>query len=598
VGTKVYKLFSDNLLIFIAALITVVFWQPFFDPFGPAQLMMLRIFVPLAFLFFFLSVAAEKKETAVKINGVVIFLFLYLLTCAFSVFFAFNKEISIKYVCELGLAIAGGWLICERYGRKGIDKVFAVLIVFHTLIAGYGVMQHFESDIFRWSTNFAGRPMGTIGNPDFFAGELLVSIFLTAAYILFGKKYKIPLIISAVIQILCFYYAKVAGAYIGFAAGAAVIFIIAFVRFKPSKKVAAAVIAAFIVLSAAAAPFIISKSGRFIEEKKHSMTDRMLMWKASLLMFKDVPVTGLGFGNYRIYYPKYQGELLNAPENNKYDYVVTWMPHQNYLLIMAETGLIGILLFLASVLAAVLYLFKSIKAGINPVNAGAISVIAALLAASFFNTFYNVPSTTLYFFMLLMLAGYAGNGSKILRLKKGASAAICAVSAAVLLYCAVNDGKTALSAVYLKKANSLTRQKMYGEAISMHERIEKLKPVELCPQTDVAQFYYAAETYREAGMLQKAFEFYGRDLAVNPYCPEVNNMYGALGGQLGNVDLAIKHLNTAIFTAPHYETAYTNLATAYMVKGDAPSAKKILQRYVEKNSVNPRVENMLKALGN
>ncbi|HPN65346.1 MAG TPA: tetratricopeptide repeat protein [Candidatus Goldiibacteriota bacterium] len=98
--------------------------------------------------------------------------------------------------------------------------------------------------------------------------------------------------------------------------------------------------------------------------------------------------------------------------------------------------------------------------------------------------------------------------------------------------------------------------------------------------------------------LQKAFEFYGRDLAVNPYCPEVNNMYGALGGQLGNVDLAIKHLNTAIFTAPHYETAYTNLATAYMVKGDAPSAKKILQRYVEKNSVNPRVENMLKALGN
>ena len=50
-NSKTYKLFYDNLIVFITALIPVVFWQPFFDPFGPAQLMVLRVFVPLAFFY-------------------------------------------------------------------------------------------------------------------------------------------------------------------------------------------------------------------------------------------------------------------------------------------------------------------------------------------------------------------------------------------------------------------------------------------------------------------------------------------------------------------------------------------------------------------
>ena len=596
-NSKSYKLFYDNLIVFITALIPVVFWQPFFDPFGPAQLMVLRVFVPLAFFFYFLSFI-KAPSVEIKVNPVVIILLLYVLACFVSLFYSINRQISFKYIYEITLAIAGGWLIYSAGGRKGMEKVFVIIIVFHTIIASYGIMQHFDADIFKWNTNFAGRPLGTIGNPDFFAGELLISIFLTLSYIIFGKKYRALLGIAAIIQLLCFIYAKVAGAYIGFAAGAAALVIIALLKFKPSGKKMALGALAVVVAGIILLPFIYSKSGKFIEEKKHSLRDRMLMWEASVLMFKDSPVIGKGFGNYRLYYPKFQGELLNDPKNNNYDYVVTWMPHQNYLLIMAETGIAGIVLFLAAVFAGFYFLAKSLKSEINPYNASIASALIALLWASFFNTFYNVPSTMLFFFLFLIAAAGINGKGRVLILKNPGIKIVCAAGLVLFVYSAVADGKTITASVYLKKANSLTRQKLLDKAIPMHERVMQLGPVELCPQTDVAQFYYAAEAYREAGMLAKAYELYGKDLKLNPYCPEVNNMYGALAGQLGNIDLSIAHLKTAVFTAPHYETAYTNLATAYMVKGDKESAKAILEQFVEKNGTNERIEILIKAAGN
>ena len=265
---------------------------------------------------------------------------------------------------------------------------------------------------------------------------------------------------------------------------------------------------------------------------------------------------------------------------------------------MSETGIAGIVLFLAAVIAGFYFLAKSLRGEINPYNASIASALIALLWASFFNTFYNVPSTMLFFFLFLIAAAGINGKEKVLILKNPAIKIVCAAGLILFVYSAVADGKTITASVYLKKANSLTRQKLLDKAIPMHERIMQLAPVELCPQTDVAQYYYAAEAYREAGMLQKAYELYGKDLALNPYCPEVNNMYGALAGQLGNIDLSIAHLKTAVFTAPHYETAYTNLATAYMVKGDKESAKAILKQFVEKNGTNERIEILIKAAGN
>jgi len=142
----------------------------------------------------------------------------------------------------------------------------------------------------------------------------------------------------------------------------------------------------------------------------------------------------------------------------------------------------------------------------------------------------------------------------------------------------------------------MARNSRYHEAIGYYSRIIGLKPVELTPQTDVGYFYYAAEAYRNIGDLKNAEFYYRQDLLLNPYCPEVNNMLGAVSGQLGNIEEAIKRLELAVYVAPHYDAAFTNLATAYVAAKEYEKAEKALIKYMELNGESGRFTELLRAV--
>ncbi|HPD19123.1 MAG TPA: O-antigen ligase family protein [Candidatus Goldiibacteriota bacterium] len=337
-------LFLINLLILFVFIISLIaFYQPFFDPFGPAQLMVIRIFIPLIVLLCLIT-NVKNRQIALKTNPLLIPFAIYILISLISVLFAFNKEISFKYFIELLLLILGSYFIYSLTDKKFIEKLIVVILIVHTLISCYGIFQHFDMDFFKWNTNFSGRPMGTIGNPDFFAGQLLFPLFLLLSFIFFGRKNRILIVAAFLTSFLAFFYTKVAGAAIGFFCGIAVFFVIfIFLKFDFIKKIFKNKIVFFIVIFSIIFVSVLffkpcyNKINNVFIEKQRSIAHRFLMWKASLLIVRESPVFGKGIGNYRIYYPYYQAKLLNNPENKKYDYVVTWMPHQNYLLIASET---------------------------------------------------------------------------------------------------------------------------------------------------------------------------------------------------------------------------------------------------------------------
>jgi O-antigen ligase len=586
-----------NLIIFCAP---VIFWQASMDPFGPPQLMAVRVFVPLLFLLYALKCRVEGR-IVLKKNPVLLPLSMYLAVSLISVLFAMNRQISLKYLYEMILFVYGAYMIYAVSDKRDIDRIFTLIMVSHTCMAAYGITQHFGADIFAWNTNFAGRPMGTIGNPDFFAGQLLFPVFMLAAYAAFGKKFRAAAIAGLVINVICLAYTKVLGAFIGFGAGAAAIGIVYLVKNREylaaRKKSVAAALAIMVAAAAVISPFAVKKAGNFLQDKKRSMTHRLLMWESSLLMIKESPVFGKGIGNYRLYYPKYQARLLADPKNKEYDYVVTWMPHENYLLIAAETGIISLGIFLLAVFVfyGMCYDIFIRKKYFDPAPAGMMAAVTAVLAASFFNTFYNIAGTTLYFFVM-MFAVKLYSGETGARVFDGKKAGLAAAAAAVLLLLFIAaDGKTMAANIYLKRGARLEKDRNFGAAISYYDRILSLNPVELCPQSDVAQFYYAGEAEREAGNMQKAREYYEKDLAINPYCPEVNNMLGAVTGQLGDLDRSIKLLELAVYVAPHYDAAYINLATAYMMKNEPDKAKAALLQYTARNGPNAQFDALMQA---
>lgn len=77
-----------------------------------------------------------------------------------------------------------------------------------------------------------------------------------------------------------------------------------------------------------------------------SMGIRMLLWKNTIELIHERPLLGYGTGSFQ---QAYKTKVLNKPE---WEHNITHDPHNQYLKITAEHGLIGLVVFLGLILSA------------------------------------------------------------------------------------------------------------------------------------------------------------------------------------------------------------------------------------------------------
>ncbi len=73
-----------------------------------------------------------------------------------------------------------------------------------------------------------------------------------------------------------------------------------------------------------------------------SQAERLLLWEKTIEMIKENPVLGVGFQNWKYQIPKYSLEGLRSEKNE----VNVQRPHNDFLWIAAESGIITLLLYL------------------------------------------------------------------------------------------------------------------------------------------------------------------------------------------------------------------------------------------------------------
>jgi O-antigen ligase len=170
-----------------------------------------------------------------------------------------------------------------------------------------------------------------------FAGQLIMILSLVWTFLLFdrSRKNKIPLAISAVVLFLALIWTYTRSAWLGF--GLALLFLGCW---KGRKH--------FLILILGA---ILSVTGIFliqptVLERAKSMfsleqnADRIYIWKRSIEMIKDHPVTGIGQGNYNAlsrgkYYKPHHFEKEPSHAH----------AHNNLLMIMVDRGVFGLIVF-------------------------------------------------------------------------------------------------------------------------------------------------------------------------------------------------------------------------------------------------------------
>lgn len=166
------------------------------------------------------------------------------------------------------------------------------------------------------------------------------------------------------------------------------------------------------------AVFILFKTNPYIENRirttgisrmDQSSFERIYIWKSAWLMLRDHPVAGVGYRRWRSFLPEY----AKASPDWAMPEAALSHAHNSYLTIGAETGLVGLGIFLCFWTA---FIFEQVKvfAAFEPGSLGralAIGVLAAipcLFVAAFMEHNLLTATLTLAFYFVAGLSRWTG----------------------------------------------------------------------------------------------------------------------------------------------------------------------------------------------
>ena len=217
-------------------------------------------------------------------------------------------------------------------------------------------------------THFEGRLMGGTGDPNFLAAGIVPALVLAGGLLSGERRPWARWSLGATMALLA--VGLVATESRGGVIAAAVVAVLA-PFFLPGRRVQATVFVAFAVSVAAA--WMVASPGAWsrISSLSDQGNGRSDIWRVALRMTADHPVGGVGLGDFRVR----AGDYVRRPGTLRFVELIAERPHEahnTYLEILAETGVVGLALFLSIALGALRAAWRagrSLAAAGQPVTA-------------------------------------------------------------------------------------------------------------------------------------------------------------------------------------------------------------------------------------
>jgi O-antigen ligase len=612
-GIREGLLYRLNRLALLALLILpqLCFWQESSDPFAPVELLLIKVLAPLALIPWLLG--ARLDWTALLQAWSARLLLAWVAWLWVSAARSPWRSDGFKTALEYSLYAAVFFLpaACDAARRRLLLAAFGGASV---LAAAYGFLQHFGLDPWRWSTDFGGRPLGTIGNPNFFGGHLVLVWGLVLGWLLTAppQRRRLPAALFVLLSVTQ-YFSRSVGPWLGMAGSAflalAIMLSPAGARWRAqwelrrfARSFGWMVLIGVLLFTAVQGRQFFS---RLAAEKSVSVTNRLMMWKVALRDWREAPLLGSGLASIRPLYPKLQSQILREEAHAGWNYVVTWLPHQNFLYLLCETGLVGLGLFCGFWLLASVDGWRRLARG----EAEALAALlgsAGLLGVSLLNTFSNIPPTALGFFFLLGLLAWPPAPASIPTASPASfrpSAEALAAALLLALAMGVPAGVELAANRLTREAGRLSRagREQHAAAVLFLRKAAGFGIANFTQQSLVGVHFQLAEALRQTGRLEEAVAAYRADLAVNPWAPELHNMLGAalgeLGARSGNIALleeSVRHLRTAYELNPGYGAPLLNLGGSLMLMGDKAGAAAAWKELLKLEPDNVQARSYLK----
>jgi tetratricopeptide (TPR) repeat protein len=429
----------------------------------------------------------------------------------------------------------------RRLPRRLLWPALAVLVL-SLLTIGY---------IVRGAPSLLAIPGPTLKIAAFFAAVASAALLLAGA-----RPHRIVggllMLASLAMLLLAMYFSFTIAAVIGLALGAALALVVALLR-GGTRVIAittAALVAAALII-AVAAPTVYrqlpprqqARVQQVIHLQDPSAPERRLHWRTALSLFRESPVVGKGYGAFRVYsLTEMTAEWYSQGSARRTQMLMPGYAHNEYLQVLADTGLIGAVLLLALLAAIYVTLIRvALRHPQTEWRRLALGLIAAITAFLFQNlvgvTFRQAgASMFLWLWMGVAAVGAASiprregqPGRTPLADWRGADRSTGAVVAAALGAAVVLAVLAWVSIIPLvanmrvRLARALAADGHYREAVAVCDAT-----LDLCPSSTLAEYV-------------KAFA----------------------AGQLGDHQTAVKANEAALKLAPGNASAYYNLGVSY-----------------------------------
>lgn len=633
------------------------------------------LYIALVLSLLFFATSGSSTGSVVTLSGLLMLpLSLWLFYSASSFPWFETAHPDIREPFSLGVLLLTLSLFAFRplRGRESAILIGMIFLV-GTIESLYGILQYLGIDLPVYGASgtvlehahFArrgGTPSATFGNPNFFA-EYLAGLLPLAIAAYLGARNRLSMVVFAIGVISMFAALMLTGtraAWVGSLVGCLLL---------PAwsggglwrRKRAWLLAGVFIVLALPSLVPIkhlpgsgmalarLEKIGALREE---SVGARLFWWRVTLGMIADHPWFGVGVGRFREAYPAYQRAFFEEHPSERMlsgrftaEEVPLESPHNQYLHLLAEQGMLGFGLFAWLVVSLIAFgrrKLSSIPVPSRPALAGALSSIVALLTVGLFAYPFQLPTSALLFGMLagVILANpdepphpFSGEGPipierisppRVRKPEKGAVVFAGRIVLALLSFLyLVFLARIYVSSLHLHRGTEHFLRREYQEAAAvfqqaidvnardpeLHLALGRALLLSGNAQEAIRHFSFAekgfnsprlrqdlAGCYATVGRLDQAEREYVNGIATYPGHAGLHAGYGAFLARTGRYDDAITNLLRARDLAPRYPDTYHymgHLLYARHQPGQAIAALKTFLEYASPGDPRRSIDSQL-----
>jgi tetratricopeptide (TPR) repeat protein len=325
-----------------------------------------------------------------------------------------------------------------------------------------------------------------------------------------------------------------------------------------------------------------------LDYNQGSTKDRFELWKRTTKLIKEKPLIGHGIGSWRINMLKYGNEGL-VSENNITFYQ---RPHNDFLWLGAEQGIVGLILYIGSLLIILFQLINSIhicnkRELLIQLILYASVLISFLIISNFSFPRERISHNIILFSSIGLFLNLNSRISKVRKYKYFKTKGTKHISLVLLAIILVLGAMRFHGEVHTKKATIARKKGDYKTCIMEIEKAQSL--IYQIDETSTPLSWQTGLSYFHMGDYDKAHEYFKEAMEINPYHIYVLNDYAGCLSRLQKYYEAIELYLKALSVSPSFQEARLNLIALYYKQENYYAAFEAL-KWVSLTNIDERLK--------